>query len=182
MNPEVMSIFETTIVLTLCLAVFVGFVVGVYKVGMWCWRRSYELRARRFITRFDTHESDLGDALFNAKLVEGEGKVRPRSYGVRGWRRVRRDNITELAFGLADEAFLFFGTRTRSRANDLITRRWLRDQFVQSDSMRAKDKSRVIEIALALSYVAPPEAVDMNELTRSSAYQERVEVNDSYDQ
>lgn len=48
-----------------------------------------------------------------------------------GWIRVRPDSFNKLAMAAADEAYNEYGARRRSEANDLVTRKFLRDQFRQ---------------------------------------------------
>jgi len=142
----------------------------VLKVGVWCWNYAKERRSARFLKWFGNHDQDLVDSLVDVGAVDFLGEAIPRGNGIRGWRRVRRSAITEIAFSLADEAYLQFGRRDKSKANDLVTRKFLRDLLSKYDSLRAKDRSRIIEVALTLSYVPPQEGADMEELESTSAY------------
>jgi hypothetical protein len=170
LNTDFMLVVYTTIFLTLVASpVFV-----VYKFVVWCWTYTREKKAARFLSWFGNHDNDLVDSLTEVGAVDHEGAATARGDGIRGWTRVRRSAVTEIAFSLADEAYLQFGRRDRSKANDLVTRKFLRDLLSKYDSLRAKDKSRIIEIALSLSYVPPSEFEDMTVLESSRAYRSAV--------
>ncbi len=173
-NQDLLSVVITTFCLIVVTTAACGACYLSYVVGVWVWTRQTERRVAGFLSRFDTHECDREDALAYAGVVGGDAITQRPAGVVRGWQRIRRDNITEIAFALADEAYLFYGRRDKSKANDLVTRKFLRDQLSEYDSLRAKDKSRIIEIALTLSYVPPSEAEDMQVVARSAAYGRRV--------
>lgn len=179
---NIIAIVVLITIVCLALTIIVGGVYGLWKVVVWCWRYSFEMKVGKFLSMFDNHDLDLTDALIESRAVNVELEARPRQHGVRGWQRIRKDNMTQIAYGLADEAFLFFGTRNKNKANDIITRKWMRDHISKFDSLRAKDKSTIIEMALTLSYVAPVIASQMRDIVDSDTYKGRVVVDDSYTQ
>ncbi len=141
----------------------------IYRAVYWFLTHSREARARQLLFLFGTHELTTEEALLGAGVELGGNGDEP-SAPIRGWRRVHKNRLLELAFVLADEAYLQFGERDKSRANDLITRKFLRDFVSKYDSLRAKDRSRAIEMALTLSYVPPSERTEMEELESTNAY------------
>ncbi len=170
LNTDIMLV----VILITVLTVAATFLWGLYSVVCfcvrWCWNYKKEVSARKFLSWFGNHDDEFSGSLQKVGAVDAEGKATARVGGARGWTRVRRSAITEIAFGLADEAYLQFGRRDKSKANDLVTRKFLRDQLSKFDSLRAKDKSRIIEIALSLSYVSPDTAVEMESLEGTNAY------------
>lgn len=92
----------------------------------------------------------------------------------RGWVRVRPNFSTELAMCAADEAYYEFGARSVSKANDLVTRKFLRDLLREHKDLRAKDANAIIEIALPFSYVPPLQRAAMAGFVDTQAYESRV--------
>ncbi len=93
---------------------------------------------------------------------------------IRGWRRLSRGMRASLAQVVADEAYFQFGRRARSQANDLVTRKWMRDFLRDHQGLRAKDASTIIELALSLSYIPPESLWDIREAEATRAYSSRV--------
>lgn len=173
MTPD---ITEDQIVL-LCLAI-ITFTV-CYKVVNWLLLYFPEQRARALLADFGRSDSDLRGELIRAGVATPDGKPIPRAGAVRGWNRVRPQHLREMAYGLADEAYLQYGRRDKSQANDLITRKFLRDQLSQFDSLRARDRSSVIDLALTLSYVPTSEWCEMEEVESTRAYRSLVHFSKS---
>ncbi len=129
-------------------------------------RRRLEGKALSWLDRFGNHEYEMEDCLEQGAPSGGEGP----DGQVRGWRREPRGLRSKLAFVLADEAYLQFGRRERSQANDLVTRKFLRDLCRERKGLRAKDMSAAIEVALALSYVPPQEMFEVEAYRSTAAY------------
>ncbi len=88
-----------------------------------CYRRWIrEKQAQDWLRDFGNHEVEIEDCLGEqaAAVVGAEAQIR-------GWRREPRGLKTKLSFIAADEAYLQFGRREKSQANDLVTRKFLRD-------------------------------------------------------
>jgi len=164
MTPD---ITEDQLIL-LCLSVI--FFTVCYKVVNWLLLYFPEQRARALLSDFGRSGSDLRDELVGAGVAAPDGSPIRRAGVVRGWNRVRPQHLRHMAFGLADEAYLQFGRRDKSQANDLITRKFMRDHLSQFDSLRARDASIVIDIALTLSYVPTAEWCEMEEVESTRAY------------
>jgi len=144
--------------------------------ALYCYFRDngFEAIAARLIQDFRSYGSDWHDeAVAVGATVDVNGKVEPTPRPhARGWTRITKNKLQDMAFALADEAFFQYGRRRKSQANDLITRKFMRDHLSKFDTLRAKDKSLIIEIALPLSYVVPSETEIMDEVVRTRAYGE----------
>ncbi len=125
-----------------------------------------ENKTRDWLNGFGTHEADVEDCL----VEEAPAEENAQAGQIRGWRREPRGLHTKLAFVAADEAYLQFGRREKSQANDLVTRKFLRDWLRERPGLRAKDASAVIEVALSLSYVPPAEWREIAEMEVTRAY------------
>lgn len=140
-----------------------------------------ERQASRWLSGFGKHVNDVEDCLVDPAPADPEaglGDELPKPH-IRGWRRNPTNVRNKLAFVSADEAYLQFGRRERSQANDLVTRKFLRDFLREKQGLRAKDLSAIIEVALPLSYVPPPVYKDVRELTETDAYAAEVKVGTS---
>jgi len=164
------SIIDFILAISLIIAPFVFSYFAFVWVRSWLRRRSAEGRARELIRRFDTHQVDFLGALEDAGAIDADGNVMRRNNLPRGWARVRTSRLEAVAFALADEAYFQFGQREKSEANDLCTRKFLRDQISEYTSLRAKDKSIVLAMALTLSYVGPSVTEEMQETESTDAY------------
>ncbi len=140
----------------------------------WYWNREKERAVEEEIVEFGSHETSLQDEL--EPLSQTGPDCQDGDHHVRGWRRIRPHVAQQLAYGLADEAYFHFGKREKSKANDLVTRKFLRDQLSEFGSMRAKDKSAVVDLALPLSYVPPVLPAVYDDMVNTYAYQRRVPV------
>ncbi len=144
----------------------IAVIILALAVYVYVERRRLEGRAQRWISGFGNHGYGMDDCLVQGAPSGGEGP----DGQIRGWRRTPRGLHSKLAFVLADEAYLQFGRRERSQANDLVTRKFLRDLCRERKGLRAKDMSAAIEVALSLSYVPPRELAEVEELESSVAY------------
>lgn len=169
----ILSIFRllmpiTLMTLSLCIFYFV-----FWFLRHWLHRRAAEKKARELIGRFDTHQVDFLGSLEDAGVIDVDGNTMQRRNLPRGWARVRKDRLEAITFALADEAYLQFGQREKSEANDLCTRKFLRDMISEYDSLRAKEKNIVLTKALSLSYVGPAEIEDAREFESTNCYGKR---------
>jgi hypothetical protein len=119
----------------------------------------------------------LGVGVGNVSIDSGSaaGEAERMKVARGGWVRVRPDRFNTLAMAAADEAYNEYGARRRSEANDLVTRKFLRDQFRQLEDLRAKDMNRLIEVALPLSYVQPPQREVMTNMWDCPAFEQRTQ-------
>ncbi len=113
----------------------------------------------------------VGNVAIDAESAARAADVMREARG--GWVRIRPDRFNKLAMAAADEAYNEYGARRRSEANDLVTRKFLRDQFRQLEDLRAKDMNRLIEVALPLSYVQPPQREVMTVMWDCPAFEQR---------
>jgi len=160
------------------IASILGFCYVFYSIiyAIYCYFRDngYEAIAAKLIQDFRNYGSDWREeAVALAINVDngGSSEPAPRPH-IRGWQRVTQNKLQDLAFSLADEAFFQYGRRKKSQANDLVTRKFMRDYLSKYDTLRAKDKSLIIEIALPLSYVVPSETEVMDQVVRTRTYGE----------
>ncbi len=95
-------------------------------------------------------------------------------------KRVRHKKPRE-DFGvvLANEAYFHFGRRRRDEANDLVTRKWLRNYCRDNcKDLRAADMNAAIGIALVLSYVPPIEELRAERAATTRYFRSRLRTND----
>jgi gluconate kinase len=174
-----------------------------YKLNRFLERRRRNKVAKRVLTQFDNLDQNLAGAhavavkdseecdsreavtLATARLLgvgvgnvsidsgSAAGEAERMKVARGGWVRVRPDRFNTLAMAAADEAYNEYGARRRSEANDLVTRKFLRDQFRQLEDLRAKDMNRLIEVALPLSYVQPPQREVMTNMWDCPAFEQR---------
>lgn len=86
-------------------------------------------------------------------------------------RRRRPKNI--IAYALAQEAYYNFGARPRSEANNLITRRWMRDRMDTYKDVRHIDRASIIDIALVLSFLPSLDAREVENLAQTYTFMDR---------
>jgi hypothetical protein len=134
-------------------------------------RWAFERRINKKIIDFSNHDLVLEEVVEHARLPEGDETPEGQ---IRGWKRQTPKMRVNLSQVLADEAYLQFGRRARSQANDLVTRKWMRDFLHEYKGLRAKDASRVIELALSLSYLPPEEFWEIRAAEQTYAYGRRV--------
>jgi len=132
-----------------------------------------ERETKAWLGEFGNHPADVEDCLAD-KASEGSEQPSKRP---RGWSRQSKGATGKLALVAADEAYLQFGRRERSQANDLVTRKFLRDWLRERPGLRAKDLSAIIEVALSLSYVPPKEYVVVSGYEQTRAYRSVVGSN-----
>lgn len=163
---------------TMVLSVYFSYCIFRSLVS-WLRRRAAEKRAKKLIGRFDTHQIDFMGSLEDAGVIDEDGNSMQRRNLPRGWARVRKDRLSAIAFALADEAYFQFGQREKSEANDLCTRKFLRDMISEYSSLRAKEKNIILVMALSLSYVGPTEVEEMREFETTEAYGRRASATTS---
>lgn len=89
-------------------------------------------------------------------------------------RRRVHPNRVPIAFALAyDAAFKFGSGRTKSDANLLITRKWMRDRMEEYRDLRKKDLGAVVDAALDLSFYASESKRNMSLHCETLAHKER---------
>jgi len=74
---------------------------------------------------------------------------------------------------LAQEAYYNFGNRQRSEANNLVTRRWMRDRLDSYPSIRFKDRAAIIDKALVLSFVPSLDSREAESLAQTDTFMDR---------
>lgn len=139
-------------------------------------RWSVNREASAWLGAFDKHQATVDDCLED-KASEGGEQPKER---VRGWTRKSTGATGKLAQVAADEAYCQFGRRERSQANDLITRKFLRDWLREHKGLRAKDANIIIEVALSLSYVPPLVHPTILAYEQTRSYKERVSPSKSW--
>lgn len=174
-----------------------------WKFTKWLENRRKNKAAKRVLAKFDNLDTTLDNAVEAAREDSVQRDAVEASVGAfcelrgvgvagvdvspkaarevaeqrgarRGWVRVRPHPRTEIAMSAADEAYYEFGARSLSKANELVTRKFLRDLLRQYKDLRAKDASIIIEIALPLSFVPPQQREIMDDFARTDAYTSRV--------
>ncbi len=195
------TIILETVVAATVISPLAGYVS--YKLNRFLERRRRNKVAKRVLNQFDnldqnlagahrsavqeSEQSDsreavtlatsrlLGVGVGNVSIDSGSaaGEADKMKVARGGWVRVRPDRFNVLAMAAADEAYNEYGARRRSEANDLVTRKFLRDQFRQLEDLRAKDMNRLIEVALPLSYVQPPQREVMTNMWDCPAFEQR---------
>lgn len=157
-----------------CLRVVSGFFlgVGVALMGRALWGAwQLRTRAQRTIEFHSSLEEDLDEGL----TLEGEtvvpgsepGEVRGELETVRHPARFRPRRFEALASSLAWECYAQFGARERTEANVLVSRKFMRDLLDEKKGLRAKDKARLIDRALLLSFLPTAELRDIIEQSTS---------------
>lgn len=81
-----------------------------------------------------------------------------------------------MASALAWECYAQFGSRERSEANLLVSRKFMRDLLGEYQDLRAKDKARLVDRALLLSFLPTLELQDMVELSSTHVWKDREAV------
>jgi len=71
--------------------------------------------------------------------------------------RFRPANRIRTAVAVAHEAYAQYGQRPRSQANELITRKFMRDLLAEIKDLRKHDQLAVIDLALPLSFLPSAE-------------------------
>jgi hypothetical protein len=87
--------------------------------------------------------------------------------------RTRPKPSLAIAMALARRAYLQFGPRARSEANELITRKFLRDVVLELKDLSIKDACAVVDVALSLSFLPSAARREMNQYDRTFAFEER---------
>lgn len=75
---------------------------------------------------------------------------------------------------LAMTAYLKFGSRPKSEANLIITRKFISDLLSENKSMRLKDKIEIMDLAVFLSFVPTKTKLQCDAMSETDAYAERV--------
>jgi len=114
---------------------------------------------------FDSDDScDAREFVEQQKREDEAGVVRER---------VRSKPGLAIAMALARRAYLQFGPRPRTEANELITRKFLRDVVLELRDLRIKDACAVVDVALSLSFLPSAARREMNQYDRTFAFEER---------
>jgi len=141
------------------------------SVSAWFARES---RAKRVVGRFDAHELDLMDVVRAARAADGLGPGGLElEDGPQRFCRYRPRRLQEMVYALADEAYRQFGSRPRSEANLLITRKFMRDELSVLKDLRTCDAIAIIDGALGLSFLPSQTLRGMNDLACTRVYRER---------
>lgn len=138
------------------------FLLAGWRVVNWWQRRTLEGKASFLLSGYDKCDGALSTGVGCAEVI---------GLGIGGhitkWSRNRKRG---LAFSLANEAYYQFGHRVRSEANDMITRKFMRDLLREHKSIRARDASDIIDRALSLSYLPSSTLQEMSEIEGTTAY------------
>lgn len=140
-------------------------------------RLKRERRAQLLIDGFDSHETDLEDAIENERgeaglLAGGIAGPQPKPKRL----RFRRQKAQEVAFGLADAAYFQFGPRVKTQANEMITYKFMRDLIGEYKDLRKRDQKEILAAALHLSFVPSRTWQVMNELAQTEVFKLRSEL------
>ncbi len=153
-------------------------VIGALSVTAYKWWKvwSFNKKVEGDLKRFGSHEKELDQLVEDAteEVCTSEGGVEPS--GRRVWKRMTSRVQRNLAYVVADEAYFQFGRRERSKANDLVVRKYIRDYLrdLKGPVLRAKDASTITELAVSLSYVPPEQYWEIKEAEGTKAYRSRV--------
>jgi hypothetical protein len=79
----------------------------------------------------------------------------------------------QIAYALAQEAYYNFGARPRSEANNLITRRWMKDRLEEYNDIRFVDRASIIDIALVLSFLPSNDSREIENLSLTNTFIDR---------
>jgi len=169
-NRIVLVFGYTLMAFLLVLFMFVSYKISTVILRWW-YCRDLDGRAKVLVAAFDDqNQLSLAEVMVEERLGQGftatnagdeyRGRFRPR-------------NFRRMACALAYEAYVQFGTRTRSEANMLITRKFMRDQLLGFKDLRARDAASIIDTALFLSFLPSLEYREMSVLDVSSVMEER---------
>lgn len=163
------------VILCICLGAL-GFVI--YKVVKYFSNKGREANAHALIREFGNHDGELDEQL---KDISFGREVASAGLDVMKGRRerIRPQRQRLIAYSVASEAYFQFGRRRRSEANDLITRKFMRDQLAGFKDMRTTDKVAIIEMALAFSYVPPSICEEVDDFVGTNAYSSVVNMDRS---
>ncbi len=154
----------------------VGFVT--YKVVKYLRSRERELNAKQIIREVGTHNDELDEQL---NAFHGSQQVAPAGIAQLAARkvRVRPQHARLMAYSVASEAYFKFGRRVRNEANDLVTRKFMRDLLQGYPDLRVTDKNTIIEMALAFSYIPPSISEEVDDFVGTDAYAAKVTMDAS---
>jgi hypothetical protein len=99
--------------------------------------------------------------------------VREKMLPVKRYTLRTRQTKDRVVHALAQEAYYNFGTRQRSEANNLITRRWMRDRLDGYGSIRFKDRAAIIDKALVLSFLPSLDSREVESLAQTDTFTDR---------
>lgn len=179
-GPRRFGVVYKLLKIALAFAVGVG-VCGMGRALLGAWQ--LHVRARRTIEFHADLEEDLDEGLAAEvgppvpDIEPGEAQGEPGVAQVPP--RVRPRRFEALASSLAWECYAQFGARERTEANILVSRKFMRDLLDEKRGLRAKDRARLIDRALLLSFMPTAELRDIvkqstswvwraSELTRGS--------------
>lgn len=111
-------------------------------------------------------ETDESDKTKASKTEEDESAT--KRYTIR---HRRPKNV--IAYALAQEAYYNFGARPRTEANNLITRRWMRDRMDSFGDVRFIDRASIIDKALVLSFLPTLESRETESLAQTYSFLDR---------
>jgi len=153
----------------------VGKVVALVAVGslapyvccrLYDWVRR-ELRSQVLI---GIHDNEAQLALAEVMHFERQVAFLPAPVAGLPTPRFRPRRFESLASAFAHEAYLQFGHRTRSEANEIITRKFLRDLALEHKDLRARDASAIVDVALHLSFLPSLALRDVNRSRRTISH------------
>jgi len=163
---------------TAAIAVVGGVLLGCVLLTCWIARcfnnRKKEVYTKRLLEEFDIKEGCLEEEIENNRRLNGlaiggpvVGEVVVR---LGRWSKQSRRGM---AFEVAAKAYFQFGHRSESEANELITRKFMRDALADYKDLRAKDASAIIDMALPLSFLPSQQRILMNGLKKTTAWRSR---------
>jgi len=157
----------------------VGVIITVArKTWKWWKYRVIERQARHLLRAFDNAPEDLDEVIDTYR--EADGAVvfdeETNDVVVVPARRIRRrqERLVVISHALADVAYLKFGFRPDTEAWRSITRKYMLDEMSGFADLRTKDKSKVLDLALPLSFIPTLELQDMELLATTSTFKKRL--------
>jgi hypothetical protein len=154
--------------------------LGAVAVPVYKYWKAWQFNnlVERALVRFGSHEMTVDEVVEAAttEVVDEPQEDGVESSSRRVWKRISAREHTNLAQVVADEAYFQFGRRERSKANDLVVRKYIRDYLrdLKGPSLRQKDASIITELAVSLSYVPPEQFWEIRRAEQTRAYRSRV--------
>lgn len=147
---------------------------------IWWLRRRVVGPAGRVLAQHDLLDVDFEELVSAERAPYDQRQPLVREAGAEGGGippfRYRPARFEQLASALAWECYAQFGHRERSEANVLVSRRFMRDILAEHQDLRAKDKARLLDRALLLSFIPTSELSDMVEMSTEDVWRDRESI------
>lgn len=153
--------------------------LGCYRLILrYFWPDVWDECARRHIAGYDGQGGlSVQEVLDRERVEQGRAPVSPPPGNRVRYRVVRREPMIH---ALASEAYFEFGYRPRDEANELITRKFMRDLLADERDLRARDAAEMIDVALGLSFLPSLQLKRVRAIETSRRYGRRASPMESW--